>query len=106
MGTQVETLITRPLENACAAINPDTVKMEWPRLIVIDDLDEYNGSSVQSSIIRVLSNALRRIPVPLMLLITSRPEPQIRNTFNILAKSHASRRTVLDDSYEPDGVSP
>jgi len=55
-------------------------------------------------IIRLLSVALRRVPFPLILLVASRPEPHIRNAFNLLIKSasHTSRHIVLDDSYEPD----
>ncbi|KAF8809778.1 hypothetical protein BYT27DRAFT_7135942 [Phlegmacium glaucopus] len=101
LDTQIETLIIRPLENACAVVDSAVTK-KWPRLIVIDGLDECHGPLVQSSIIRVLSTALLRIPVPLILLVASRPEPHIRNTFNLLHKSQPSRRIALDDSYEPD----
>ncbi|KAF8815019.1 hypothetical protein BYT27DRAFT_7227758 [Phlegmacium glaucopus] len=101
LSTQIETLIIRPLKNTCAVVHPSVTK-KWPRLIVIDGLDECQDHSVQSSIIRVLSKALLRIPLPLILLVASRPEPHIRNTFNVLNKSQASRHIVLDDSYEPD----
>ncbi|KAF8810496.1 hypothetical protein BYT27DRAFT_7186573 [Phlegmacium glaucopus] len=101
LDTQIETLISQPLINACVVVDP-AVTNKWPRLIVIDGLDECHGPLIQSSIIRLLSAALLRIPVPLILLIASRPEPHIRNTFNLLNKHHASRRIVLDNSYEPD----
>ncbi|KAF8815033.1 hypothetical protein BYT27DRAFT_7201133 [Phlegmacium glaucopus] len=102
LGTQIETLIIRPLKNTCAVVHPTAMK-KWPRLIVIDGLDEcHDHDSVQSSIIHLLSKALLRIPLPLILLVASRPEPHIRNTFNLLNKSQASRHIVLDDSYEPD----
>ncbi|KAF8815007.1 hypothetical protein BYT27DRAFT_7201103 [Phlegmacium glaucopus] len=101
LDTQIETLIIRPLENACAVVNPAVIK-KWPRLIAIDGLDECHGPLIQSSIIRVLSKALLRIPLPLILLVASRPESHIRNAFNILNKSQAHHHIVLDDSYEPD----
>ncbi|KAF8809769.1 hypothetical protein BYT27DRAFT_7232197 [Phlegmacium glaucopus] len=101
LDTQIETLIIRPLKNACATVDPAVAK-KWPRLIVIDGLDECHGPLVQSSIIRALSTALLRIPLPLILLVASRPEPHIRKAFNILNKSQVSRHIVLDDSYEPD----
>ena len=101
LDTQIETLIIRPLNNAYAGVNPAETK-QWPKLIVIDGLDECHGSSVQCSLIRLVSKALIHIPVPLILLVASRPEPHIRTTFNLLSKSHASRRIVLDNSYEPD----
>ncbi|KAF8815723.1 hypothetical protein BYT27DRAFT_7192458 [Phlegmacium glaucopus] len=101
LDTQIEMLIIQPLKNACAVVDPAITK-KWPRLIVVDGLDECHGPLIQSSIIRVLSTALLHIPLPLILLVASRPEPHIRNAFNLLNKSQASRHIVLDDSYEPD----
>jgi NACHT domain len=102
LDTQIEALIIRPLENACTDSNPVDAK-QWPRLIIIDGLDECDGPSIQCSIIRVLSAALRRVPFSLILLIASRPEPHIRNTFNLLIKSESVfRQIVLDKSYKPD----
>jgi len=101
LDTQIDTLIIRPLENAYAVVDPAVAK-QWPRLVVIDGLDECHGPLIQCSIIRVLSAALLRVSVPLILLVASRPEPHIRNTFNILNKSHAFRHIVLDNSYKPD----
>ena len=101
LDTQIEMLIIRPLEKAYAVVNPVDAK-QWPRLIIIDGLDECHGASIQCSIIRLLSAALLRITVPLLLLVSSRPEPGIRHAFNVLNKSHPSRHIALDDSYEPD----
>ena len=101
LETQIETLIIRPLKNAYAVVNPAEAK-QWPKLIIIDGLDECHGPSIQCSIIRLISSALLRIPVPFILLVASRPEPHIRTAFNLLIKSHASRHIVLDDSYNPD----
>ena len=101
LNTQIETLITRPLESACTVANLAIVK-EWPRLILIDGLDECDSPSIQSSIIRALSTTLLRLPLSLFLLIASRPEPNIRNTFNLLNKSYISRHIVLNNSYKPD----
>ena len=101
LDTQIETLIIRPLEEVYAVINPADTK-QWPRVIIIDGLDECHDPSIQCSIISVLSAALRRITVPILLFIASRPEAHIRHTFNVLNKSHASHHIVLDDSYKPD----
>ena len=103
LDTQMEMLIIRPLVSAHAHADPVDAK-QWPKLIIIDGLDECHDPSVQSSIIRTISKALRRVPVPLILLVASRPESHIRNTFNLLIKSesHTSRHIVLDNSYEPD----
>ena len=101
LDTQLETLIIQPLKSACAVVGLQVAK-QWPRLIIIDGLDECDGPSIQSSIICVLSTALLRMPVPLFLFIASRPEPQILKAFNHLNKYQAARHIVLDDSYEPD----
>ena len=103
LDTQMETLIIRPLVGAHAHVDPVDAK-QWPKLIIIDGLDECHDPLVQSSIIRTISKALRRVPVPLIILIASRPESHIRSTFNLLIKSesHASRHIVLDNLYEPD----
>ena len=103
LDAQMETLIIRPLVGAHAHVDPVDAK-QWPKLIIIDGLDECHDPSVQSSIIRKISKALRRVPVPLILLVASRPESHIRDTFNLLIKSesHASRHIVLDNSYKPD----
>ena len=100
LDTQIKTVIIRPLENAYT-VNPADAK-EWPRLIILDGLDECHDPSIQCSIIHVLSAALLRITVPLRLLVASRPEPRIRHAFNILDKSRPSRHIVLDESYKPD----
>ena len=101
LDAQIKTFIIRPLENAYTAVSPADAN-QWPRLIIIDGLDECQDPSIQCSIINILSDALLRITVPLRLLVASRPEPHIRRAFNILDKSRPSRHIVLDDSYEPD----
>ena len=103
LETQIKKLIIQPVENACANVNPAVAK-QWPRLIIIDGLDECSDSSVQCSIIHVLSATLQHALVPLIFLVASRPEPHIRNTFNLLIKSesHVSHHIVLDNSYKPD----
>jgi NACHT domain len=79
--TQLEALVTVPLEKARSATTP-AIADNWPRLILIDALDECNGTSIQRSIIHALSTALLRHRVPLILFVTSRPEPHIRSAFN------------------------
>lgn len=101
LETQVETLIIAPLEKARSATT-SAITDKWPRIILIDGLDECNGNSIQCSIIHALSTALLRHRVPLILLVTSRPEPHIRSAFNALEISHSSRHIVLDNSYNPD----
>jgi NACHT domain len=98
LETQVETLIIGPLEKARSNTTP-AMTDKWPRLIIIDGLDECDGNSIQRSIIDSLSIALLRHRVPLILFFASRPEPHIRSAFNAFNSSH---HIVLDDSYDPD----
>ncbi|KAG7090494.1 hypothetical protein E1B28_009607 [Marasmius oreades] len=66
--------------------------LEWgdrPRLVVIDGLDECNGGSMQMRILDIIANALRGEPgLPLQFLVCSRPEPVIKEFFN-LEKFHS-----------------
>ncbi|KAF8809740.1 hypothetical protein BYT27DRAFT_7337130 [Phlegmacium glaucopus] len=98
LEAQIETLIIQPLENACATVRR-SVSRQWPRLIIIDGLDECRGLSIQCSIIRLLSKALHDIQFPLILLIASRPEPHIRSAFSLLDHCLGIH---LDDSHESD----
>ncbi|KAF8805553.1 hypothetical protein BYT27DRAFT_7104268, partial [Phlegmacium glaucopus] len=100
LEAQIERLIIRPLQKAYATVCPSDVKI-WPRLIVIDGLDECHGPSIQCSIIHILSTALCCIKFPLILLIASSPEPHIRKAFNLL---DSCCHIVLNDSYKPDAL--
>lgn len=101
MEVQAETLIIFPLYQARSTVIP-AIAEKWPRLILIDGLDECNGDLVQRSIINTLSTALLRHRVPLVLFVASRPEPHIRNAFNAVNISDCSHHIVLDNSYNPD----
>lgn len=101
MEIQIETLIIVPLEQARSTVAP-SITNKWPRLILIDGLDECNGGSIQRSIINALSTAILRHRVPLILFIASRPEPPIRNALNVPEISNSSHHIILDDSYDPD----
>ncbi|KAG8918910.1 hypothetical protein FRC01_001586 [Tulasnella sp. 417] len=73
METQFKKLIAEPL-------------MQWARsdgivVIVIDALDECSPESGAEEILAQLAAEVRKIPVPLKILITSRPELHIREKF-------------------------
>ena len=46
LNTQIEMLIIQPLEKVYAVVNPAGEK-KWPRLIIIDGLDECHDPSIQ-----------------------------------------------------------
>jgi len=49
----------------------------YPTLIVIDGVDEVNGTDVQCDIIRIIGDAMKHVRLPLRFLIASRPEAHI-----------------------------
>ncbi|KAF8152906.1 hypothetical protein B0H34DRAFT_85145 [Crassisporium funariophilum] len=72
------------------------------RLIIIDGLDECQGHEAQRYILKVFHGFLKDLPIQLILLIVSRPEQHIRDSFNLQAISAVTTTIALDDTYEPD----
>ncbi|KAJ7181495.1 hypothetical protein C8R43DRAFT_969357 [Mycena crocata] len=68
MRMQMHGLVMDPFDHNNAA---------FPLIIIIDGLDECEGSDVQQQILHCIGDALRDYPSPLRFLITSRPEPHI-----------------------------
>ena len=104
LETQLQTLIVNPLSQACAALgdkNGAAVK-KWARLLVIDGLDACQGPNIQRYIVRILSTALIHKRIPLFILVSSRPEPPIRDSFNSYDLRDIISTLVLDESYLPD----
>jgi len=101
LRTQLSTLIIHPLQSISASIGIEQQKF-MPRLIVIDGLDECQGSEVQESILRLLSTLAQQQSIPLAIIIASRPEPTIRNAFDTSVLNQLSTRITLDSSYKPD----
>ncbi|KAF7335044.1 NACHT domain-containing protein [Mycena venus] len=69
---QLQKLIVEP----CQQISPNP-----PPVIVIDGLDECDGTDIQQEILRSLGNAIRDKQLSLRFLIASRPELHIRDIF-------------------------
>ena len=103
LETQLQTLIVNPLCQASAALadKNGTVK-KWARLLVIDGLDACQGPNIQRYIVRILSTALIHKKIPLFILVSSRPEPPIRDSFNSYDLRDIISTLVLDESYLPD----
>ncbi|KAF8184234.1 hypothetical protein BJ912DRAFT_975450 [Pholiota molesta] len=103
LETQLNTLIVNPLLQAYAALGDKRgVAKRWARLIVIDGLDECQGANVQRYIVRILSTALIHRKVPLFILVSSRPDPPIRDSFNSYDLRELIYTIVLDETYLPD----
>ncbi|KAJ7312729.1 hypothetical protein DFH08DRAFT_1043974, partial [Mycena albidolilacea] len=52
-----------------------------PTILVIDGLDECDGHNVQRQILRLIRSTAEEPSLRLRILIASRPEPHIRETF-------------------------
>ena len=102
LEAQLQTLIVNPLLQAYGALGEMRGRRKWARLVVIDGLDECQGANVQRYIVRILSTALIHRKVPLFILVSSRPEPPIRDSFNSYDLRDIIYTIVLDENYIPD----
>jgi hypothetical protein len=106
LEAQVEALLIQPLdkvlEKARMEGDKESVYLSHPRLVILDGLDECGDGNTQKYILEVLSRAVVQMSFPLIFLITSRPEPAIRNSFNKVSMSSITTRLPLDNTYEPD----
>jgi len=74
-------LLQRVVKPLLSIVTTDT-QGSWPRLIVIDGLDECQNPDVQCELLRVIARAIPNIPYPLRFLVTSRPESHIARIFD------------------------
>ncbi|KAF8951001.1 hypothetical protein BDZ97DRAFT_1082696 [Flammula alnicola] len=99
--SQLETLIIEPLRQLTRP-SVDSSSELSPFLVIIDGLDECDGRDVQTNIIYTISDALRDAGLPLLFLITSRPEQHLAMAFNSRRITDLLIRLPLDDTYLPD----
>ncbi|KDR76921.1 hypothetical protein GALMADRAFT_419203 [Galerina marginata CBS 339.88] len=97
---QAQALIVSPLIIASndTSWNPG----QFPRVIVIDGLDECHYPNRQADILKVMCRIIQSLPIPFAVLIASRPEHHIRSEFNCGDLNRMSSRLALDESYNPD----
>ena len=96
LDSQIRHLIIDPLKQMLAEPhNPS-----FPKLIVIDGLDECSPQESQTNILAAIHTASKQDSFPFRVLICSRTEPNICNMFEKLADS--TLQISLDDKYEPD----
>ncbi|KAK7471190.1 hypothetical protein VKT23_002600 [Stygiomarasmius scandens] len=77
-----------------------------PKVVVIDGLDECQGSASQKRVLRMILDHAMQNPLEdgipyrsLRFLIASRPEPAIRDIFNQSQYRNLTTRTELSDDY-------
>jgi hypothetical protein len=101
--TQLEILFVTPL---VTAFNAKAIQVSrFPLVIVIDGLDECHGTEVQCDLLRIIANAISRLPNFFRFLVASRPEIHIKRTFKhdvalqaiIIDRVNLSRRGDADE---------
>ncbi|KDR67170.1 hypothetical protein GALMADRAFT_18872, partial [Galerina marginata CBS 339.88] len=99
LEAQILALIVTPLRELIDAgyfNTPDSA-----RIIIIDGLDECNDRSSQVKILTAISTTLQRHRLPLIFLIASRPEHDIRHSFDVGYMKEITTRLPLNDDYLP-----
>ena len=99
---QVPSLVVDPLRRAMLDGKHARSLRSGPKLIIIDGLDECGTTSVQRYILTVLATAIQQLPLPISILISSRPEQIIQGAFSIEPLASITRCLALDSSYHPD----
>jgi len=100
---QMHTLLLNPLRIACTVERErGQTTSHWPRLFVIDGLDECHSTQTQINILGVIAELALYRPLSLAIFLSCRPVLHIRITF---ADPHLSRLALkisLSNEYESD----
>jgi hypothetical protein len=100
---QIQALIVKPLNAAANEKTLAPILLSCPRLIILDGLDECSTTSARTQILNALSTAAKDLHIPLFFLVASRPEQDIRQSFNDeIGLGSLSFSIALDDTYRPD----
>ena len=95
---QAQALIVSPILAHCHDPSFD----RSPRIIIVDGLDECRDPEKQCEILQVLCRVIQELPISIAILVASRPEHHIRDTFDFGELNKLSSRLSLDNCYEPD----
>ncbi|KAF9472496.1 hypothetical protein BDN70DRAFT_779137, partial [Pholiota conissans] len=96
LATQMQVLIVEPLMSIHST--------NHPRLVIIDGVDECGpNNTAHEELLNTLGNSIYESPnFPLVFLVGSRPEYEIRTAFNKDPLSSLTKSLALDDGYKPD----
>lgn len=97
--TQLSELILNPLQYLSST---GALPVNMPLVVIIDGLDECANRDVQCHIIRAVAAGLLKYPFRLRFLIASRPEANIRITFNTRVVQNITCQLGLSDTLSPD----
>jgi len=97
---QLISLLINPINTLISTtdINPSSI----PSVIVIDGLDECSGRDIQCSLLSSLACAIPKCNLRWRVLISSRPEVEIKSVFNSKPLLDLSCRLALHASFETD----
>ncbi|KAL0568386.1 hypothetical protein V5O48_013593, partial [Marasmius crinis-equi] len=93
--TQFRELVVNPCRSVAVSW-----ESSWPRLVIIDGLDECQCKDIQEHILSILSSSYDETEsLPLRFIICSRPEPTIREAFDSTILHSRSQRAALSNSW-------
>ncbi|KDR78765.1 hypothetical protein GALMADRAFT_244314 [Galerina marginata CBS 339.88] len=98
-STQFQSLIAAPLQDFVRS--DDSVGTDFRRLIVIDGLDECLDHKTQCTILDIILNGVQQHRLPVIFLITSRPEQDIFTKFNSPDMCNVLTCLGLNESFLP-----
>ena len=93
---QLTKLIIEPLKQIASASSLTEIS---PFVIIIDGLDECQGTDVRSGLVKSLAAAFRHLPLRIRILIASRPEVYLQSTFNSPSFQSLLSRLPLSHDY-------
>jgi len=99
VDTQLAKLIIEPLRHLHST---GFDFKDSPFVIIIDGLDECQGTDIQSGLVKSLAAAFRDSPLRIRILIASRPEVYLQSTFNSSSLRPHLSHLALSDEYSPD----
>jgi len=100
LSTQMRQLLLQPLKQAMADRQVGRRDTSWPKLIIIDGLDECQSEVAQENILRALNTAIKQDSFPFRILVASRAEPQICDIFEEELIRYTS--IPLEDTHDAD----
>lgn len=98
LQTQIAKLIVEPLNSVVS--NQEIFNATRAKCIVIDGLDECGNAQAQVEILEALARCVSTCSFPLLFLVASRPEYDIRESFNGQALRSVTTTLPLDVDYQ------
>jgi len=98
IDAQLAKLITEPLHRLHST---GFDFKDFPFVIIVDGLDECQGSDIQSGLVKSLVTAFRDSPLRIRILIASRPEVHLQSTLITSSIRPHLTRLALSGEYSP-----